>query len=178
MDVSSRRPRGDCQNFDYPAVSISPPAFGLASFAYSYSWPSPVHRAADTAQPPGRRSARGLLRPDPPGRGLEQTVVCGLHQGGACWDAACFLFWIPSRFWPQPSWKSKGSTHLSHPTAKNSLEYSSRLLSILVFRARGEDRAGGLEAAAGRVHGEAPSRMPWPLHRRPKRKMKPPFFLL
>lgn len=61
MDVSSGRPCGDCQNFDYPAVSISisPPAFGLASFAYSYSWPSRVHRAADTAQPPGRQLGQG-----------------------------------------------------------------------------------------------------------------------
>ena len=91
-----------------------------------------------------------------------------------CLSGLLSSYLTPSRvFLLQQSWKSKVSTHLTNPAAfiipivvlyKN----TPHLLSILVFEARGEEGSGG----------EGPFPGCWPLHPRPKRKLKPPFFLL
>lgn len=99
----------ETQNFDYPTVIISPPTYA-ASPACPHSWPNSGH------------GCRPRLRTTGPGdvAGTVTAAQCFLLlREAACFGATSFL--TPSGSSPRQSWKSKASTHLSDPTAKNSL---------------------------------------------------------
>lgn len=125
------------------------------------------------------------LAPCPWGRGTAQNQP---PRGGGWRTTACLgaaspnLLFDTIQDFASAKFEIKVSTHLTNPTAVRIpiiVHYSSNTFSAS-WSLRLEEKMGVETVAAGEgaCQGGAPSRTPGPLHPRPKRKLKPPFFLL
>lgn len=155
-------PDGDCQNSHFPTVLT--PSTRLSSVH--------MHTPKSLAPCPW---GRGTAQNQPPRGGGWRTTAClGAVSPNLLFDTI--------QDFASAKIEIKVSTHLTNPTAVRIpviVHYSSNTFSAS-WSLRLEEKMGVETVAAGEgvCQGGAPSRTPGPLHPRPKRKLKPPFFLL